>query len=179
MSLFQRQREALKSGFVKQAVVVSMMANTPQSTILAIPGLGNPMEDAGTQRDAPSQWISLWAGIRPIEDFNPFDVVGTVNVFVEAGLIPYLDKRVPTLRSARPLFVPLQDNFGLVQGNIPNILGQRALLPWPPGALVVRITFDWQMQNMLGSEVDLVAAWTVCSIPNWHALPARDDSIDL
>ncbi len=155
-----------------------MAPSTTQTIILPIP-LGNPMNDAGTQRNAPSQWVSLWAGIRPTTDFNPFDVAGTVTVFVEAGLIPYVDTKRPSARGARPLFVPFAEAFSVVNGNQPNILGQRTLLPWPPGGLVVRISFDWAMMQMLGTEVDFVAAWAVNSLPAWASLPALEDSKDL
>ena len=181
MARLQRQREPLKSGWVAQRVIVGPQ-NTPQSVTLAIAGIGAPMDNTGTLRDAPAPWISLWAGIRPTVDFNPQDVAGDVRVRVEAGIIPYI-KNGQAQRSAarrvRPLFTPLNPVNPGVATAYSNVLGQKALVPWPPGALVVRVTFEWSMQQRLGTDVDAVAAWAVCSVPTYGNLPALDDLRDL
>ena len=183
MARIQRQREPLKSGWVVKDVVVGPQ-NTPQETVLQIPGVGSPMDVTGTLRDAPSQWLSLWAGIRPTVDFNAQTVGGIVKCQVEVGVVPY--NRNPArsrsiTREARPLYTPLNPLAGnaRVSTAYNNVLGQKALVPWPPGALLVRVTFEWSQQQSLGTEVDVVAAWAVCSVPTYPQLPALDDLRDL
>lgn len=177
MSDFARQRQALISGFKSQVVPVPAM-NVVTATVLALP-VGNPMDRAGTQRSALAPYLSVYAGLRPHGDFNPATVAGTVMVLVEAGLIPYQDEDRIVGRRPRALFVPLADSISVNTATFDNILGQRALLPWPPGSLQVRISFSWNVANALGSEVDVCVAWAAVSQPAYNSLPAAEDSLDL
>ncbi len=180
MSDFGRQRQALLSGVVKETVPVPAM-NTLSSTVLNVP-VGNPMDVAGTQRNAPMPYLSLYAGLRPHTDFISLRASGTLAVLIEVGIIPYVaeDPLEVAARSIRPLFVPLADAISVnVPTTFTNVLGARALLPWPPGSLQVRISFEWAMANDLGVEVDVCAAWCACSTAAYPSLPAAEDSRDL
>lgn len=177
MSDFARQRQALLSGYVKQTVPVPAI-NVLSTTVLGVP-VGNPMDRAGTQRNAPTPFLSVYAGLRPITDFNKLSAAGTLTVLIEAGITPYQDTSVPAARQPRPLFVPLSDAISTNLATFPNQLGQRALLPWPPGTLQVRISFQWAMQNDLGDEVDVCVAWAAVSLAAYGSLPAAEDSFDL
>lgn len=178
MSDFARQREALLSGFNAQTVTVPAI-NVLSSTVLAVP-IGNPMDQAGTQRNALAPYVSIYAGLRPHVDFIALKTGGTVNVLIEAGITPYqVDNNTPINRQPRPLFVPLSDAVSVDFAAFPNQLGQRALLPWPPGTLQIRISFTWSMSNQLGDEVDVCVAWAAISTPAYNSLPAAEDSFDL
>lgn len=177
MARTQRQREPLKSGWVAKAVTVGPQ-NVPQVTVLQIPGIGAPMDASGTIRDAPSQWLSVWGGIRPTLDYNAATISGQTTVTTELGIVPYLanpQQQRAITRAPRPLWTPFDG------GNATrvNILGSKSLVPWPVGALLVRVTFEWQMNNDLGIDVDICAAWAVCALPNYGSLPAIEDMRDL
>lgn len=175
MSDFSRQREALLSGFAKQTVTVPAVG-MPSTTVLGVP-VGNPMGGAGTQRNAPTPFLSVYAGLRPHTDFNRLFVAGNIQVLVEVGILPYLTIDVPAARQPRPLFVPLNDaNSGFITS---NVLGQKALLPWPPGSLQVRVSFEWFGTNSLGDEVDVCVAWAAVSLAAYIELPTVQDAFDL
>lgn len=183
MSDFARQRQALLSGTVKEVVDVPA-TGVVSSTILGIP-VGNPMDDAGSQRNAPMPFLSLYAGLRPHVDFlalrSPLLLVDDISVLVEIGLIPYQVTDQPLPRQPRPLFLPLSDTASQGFAMFPNVLGQRALLPWPPGKLLVRVSFRViGFENPLGAgQVDVCAAWAAVALGAYGTLPAVQDAKDL
>ncbi len=175
MSRLQRERGALLSGFARTTIAVPALPGTVVLTQLPIP-IGNPMDHAGYQRNAPMPFLSLWAGLRPDVDFS-MPTIGGVTTFFEVGLIPYTkNPSDPVARSVRPLFAPFN---GVSSGPFTDTLGMRTLLPWPPGGLVVRVSFEYQNPNPLGTNIDFCAAWTVNSQSAFGNLPALQDTRDL
>lgn len=189
MSRGQRQRESLKSGFVVRTVdVPNLTPSTVTATQLPIPSIGAPLSDTGTLRDAPAPWISVWAGIRLLNasNFNAMNTLSSVNVLIEAGLIPYVNvaRKGATVFPfpEEPLWTPFMDltGAGAAFRNNVNSLGQRTLMPWPPGGLVIRVSFSQGTPvNTIGDQVDVCAAWCVNSQSVFGSLPTSDDTVDL
>ena len=173
MSRLKRQRESLLSGFDRQVLAVPAV-NTPLVVQLPVP-IGNPMDIAGTQRNAPMPFLSLWVGFRPETDFAMGG--GSVTSFFEAGIIPYgKQPDEPVARAVRPLFVPLN---GTSAGPFMDTLGMASLLPWPAGKLLVRMSLEFSGPNPFGAFIDATVAWTVNSQSAYGNLPAIQDLVDL
>jgi len=176
VSTVARQRESLISGFNKVTIDVPPGIMDSAIVQLPVPGLSAPLDHTGTLRNAPSPFMSLWAGVIPAVDFSPARTGTTYETFFETGLQPYSSEVEgnPRDRVLRPMF----GAFGNVPsvGPFINVFQMHTLLPWPPGGLVVRISFRRaQGINQFGATVDVAVAWAVNSLAAYPDLPAIQD----
>lgn len=161
--------ESLIAGYQSKTVTVGA-ASTPQSVILQVPGVGAPLSKTGSMRNALAPVLTVWAGLRTYQDFNPMGLAGTTLVQIEVGILPYTVQEVALRGPIRPAWTLLghegvRTSTGIP---IPNVLVQHENIPWPVGALLVRVTWEWSVAQDLGGDVDAFVAFAAMAQPIWR-----------
>lgn len=153
------------------SVTFKLPIGVPLQTEAAVrPDGPRPRNNPGHLRYAPAPELSIWAGIRPSDDFNLLTAANTILMSAEIELEPFTAaSRVASF--ARPLYVPIQP----ASLGVPNVLGVSARLAWPVGATGVRISYiEAGAATELGPMVSFVVSWAALASPVYSQAPVND-----